>query len=352
MAVLLAVDHDLVGVRERGRIAVGGGERQQHHVAGLDGAAADGGFLHHLARHGHGRIGAQQLLDRGRHQFRLRDQPFAIGRCFRQVPERGADRAPGGVDTGDQKQPQRAQHVAVGQRLAVLVLGVHQRRNQIVGLVRLAVLDMPGEIAAHLVDRTHQRVIVLDAEFEDFVDPFDEEVRVLLGDAEHVGDGAHRNVLGVARRRVAFAVGDEFVDQLVADGANPRLQFLHGVGRERRQQQLLRRLVFRRVGGDRRRNAGLLRPHVAHDDAARGEMFGVVGDFPDRLVGGRQIAAEETVGVNHRRYGAQFVPDRKGIFSPARIGMVEIAYPVLDGRMFGQRAGGIGHQGGSSGSFA
>ena len=85
------------------------------------------------------------------------------------------------------------------------------------------------------------------------MDPFDEEVAVLFGDTEHVGDGANRNVLGVARRRVAFAVGDEFVDQLVADRANPRLQLLHGVRRERRQQQLLGGLVLGRVGGDRRR---------------------------------------------------------------------------------------------------
>src|SRR5665213_3489717 len=41
VAVFLAVDHDLVGIREHRGIAVGGGKRQQHHVAGLDGAAAD-----------------------------------------------------------------------------------------------------------------------------------------------------------------------------------------------------------------------------------------------------------------------------------------------------------------------
>ena len=108
---------------------------------------------------------------------------------------------------------------------------------------------MAGEIGAHLLDRAHQGVVVLDAELEDLVDPFDEEVAVLFGDAEHVGDGANRNVLGVARRGVAFAVGDEFVDQLVADRANPRLQLLHRVGRERRQQQLLGRLV---LAADRR----------------------------------------------------------------------------------------------------
>jgi hypothetical protein len=62
---------------------------------------------------------------------------------------------------------------------------------------------------------------VLDAELEDHVDPFDEEIAVLLGNAEHVSDGADRNVLGVARGGIALAVIDELVDQFVADGREP-----------------------------------------------------------------------------------------------------------------------------------
>src|SRR2546430_9805203 len=42
---------------------------------------------------------------------------------------------------------------------------------------------------------------------------------------------------------------------------------------------------------------------VAHDDAARGEMLGVVGDRAHRFVGGRHVAAEEAVGVHHGRSG-------------------------------------------------
>ena len=136
--------------------------------------------------------------------------------------------------------------------------------------MRLAILDMAGEIGAHLLDRGHQRVIVFDAELEDAVDPFDEELAVLFRDTEHVGDGAHRNVLGVTRGRIAFAVGDELVDQFVADRANPGLQLFHGVGSERRQQHLLGRLVHRRVRGDGRRRVHGLRPNVANDHATRG----------------------------------------------------------------------------------
>src|ERR1700710_871021 len=72
-------------------------------------------------------------------------------------------------------------------------------------------------------------------------------------------------------------------------------------------------------GGGRR-----LGPDRAHDDAARRETFSVVGNLLHRLVSGRQITAEKAFGVNHRAFGAQFVPDRERIFGPARISVVEI----------------------------
>jgi hypothetical protein len=260
------------------------------------------------------------------------------------MPQRGADGAPGGVDAGDQQQPERAQHMLIRQWLAIPVTRIHQGRNQIVARMLLAMLDVAGKVGRHLMHGRHQRVVVLDAELEDTVDPFDEEIAVLLGNSEHVRDGAHRNVLGVPRGRVAFAVGDEFVDQLVADRAHPRLQLLHRVGRERRQQQLLGRLVLGRIGGDRRRPGRDLRPDVAHDDAAGGKMLGIVGDFLHRLVGGRHVAAEKAFGVNDRRGRAQFFPDRKRVFRPDRIGVIEIVDPVGDRGMFGHDAGGIGHR--------
>ena len=67
-------------------------------------------------------------------------------------------------------------------------------------------------------------------------------------------------------------------------------------------------------------------------------MLGVVGDLLYRLIGGRQVAAEEALGVDNRAFGAQFVPDRKWILGPAWIGVVEIVDPIGDG-------GVIGHQG-------
>ena len=175
---------------------------------------------------------------------------------------------------------------------------------------------------------------------------FDEEVAVLLGDSQHVRDGAHRDVLGVARCGIATSIGDELVDQLVADRAHPRLQPLHRVRRERRQQHLLGGLVLRWVGGDRRRAGGDFGADVAHDDAARGEVLGVVGDLLHRLIGGRHVAAEEALGVHHGRGRAQRFPDRERVVGPDRIGMVEIMDPVGDRGMLGQIAcgRGIGHR--------
>src|SRR6266702_3214312 len=72
-------------------------------------------------------------------------------------------------------------------------------------------------------------------------------------------------------------------------------------------------------------------------------MLGVVGDFLHRLIGGRQIDAEETLGVNHRAFAAQLIPDRKRIFGPTRIGVIEIMHPIGDRGMFGHHAAGIGH---------
>src|SRR6185312_9730552 len=123
---------------------------------------------------------------------------------------------------------------------------------------------------------------------------------------------------------------EEFIDQLVADDANPGLELLHGVGRERWQQQLLGRLVIGWVAGDRRRRRRRLGSYIADDDAPRGKVFGVVGDLLHRFIGGRQVTTQETLGVDDRAFSAQLFPDRKRIFDPVGIGMVEIVNPIGD----------------------
>ena len=64
-------------------------------------------------------------------------------------------------------------------------------------------------------------------------------------------------------------------------------------------------------------------------------MLGVVRDFPYRFVGGGHVASEEALGVNHGAFRPQFIPDRKRILGPARIGVVEIVNPIGDGGMIG-----------------
>ena len=82
------------------------------------------------------------------------------------------------------------------------------------------------------------------------------------------------------------------------------------------------------IGGAGMRGGGRL----AHDDAARGEVLGVVGDGAHVLVARGEIDAHEAVGVGDRARLAQLVPDREGVVDPARIEMIEIGGPVLDRR--------------------
>ena len=169
---------------------------------------------------------------------------------------------------------------------------------------------------------------------QDLVDPLDEPVAVAHRHAEHVGDDAHRDVAGVVLGGVAAPVGDEVVDQRVADPARHRLQLADLLRREEGQQHLLVRLVLRRVGGDRRRRQRrVLVFLVAQEDAARREMLGIVGDGLDVLVAGRQPGALEALGAGDRAL-AQLVPDREGIVAPLRIEMVPVGAPVRDRRPF------------------
>lgn len=89
-----------------------------------------------------------------------------------------------------------------------------------------------------------------------------------------------------------------------------------------------RGLVVRRIRGDWRRRDRRLRPHLAHDDAAGREVRAVVGDGAHVLVPGRQIGALVSLGVGDRAAPSQLVPDRKGIFPPARVEMIPIGRPV------------------------
>src|SRR5438552_3292406 len=103
VAVDLAVDDHLVGPVEGGGVPVGGREREQHELVGLHRTAVPVHVLFDEPGHGHGGVGAEQLLHGDWKQLGLGNEPLPVGRRSGQVPDRGADGAPGGVDAGDQQ---------------------------------------------------------------------------------------------------------------------------------------------------------------------------------------------------------------------------------------------------------
>ena len=161
-------------------IAVRGGEREQHHLARLHRAAVDRRVLDHLARHRDRRIGAQELLDRGRDQLRLVDEAAPVFRVLREVPEARADRAPGGVDARDQDQPQRAEQMIFADRLPV-DLGRRKLADQVVASARRGAFPpRPGNtcvVSPIAFIRMSGRVM---PSFEDLVDPLAEAVALAL----------------------------------------------------------------------------------------------------------------------------------------------------------------------------
>jgi len=265
VAVLLAVDDHPVGVGEHLRIAIGGGEGQQHHLARLEGAAVDLLLPDDLAGHGHRRIGAQELLDRRRYQGGLADQAAAVVGMRGEVPDARADAAPGGVDAGDQQKPQGADQVLLRQRLAVAAhLG--EKADQIVAGLGRALAYVSHEIGLHLLGRSERHLDVGDAVLEHHLDPLAVEVAVGLRQSEHVGDQAHRDLLRVRDRRVGKAALGELVDEFVGERPGARLELVDGVRGERGQQQHARRAVLGRIGGDRRGRDARGR-RLAHDHA-------------------------------------------------------------------------------------
>jgi hypothetical protein len=121
---------------------------------------------------------------------------------LRQMPEAGADRAPGRVDARDQQQAHHRDQPVGIDRLAV-DLGVRQMRDQVVARLSAALLHLGGEIALRRGKPAHRRRRIGDAEFEHFVDPAAEQRAVLFRHAEHHGDRPDGNFLRVVGRGVA-----------------------------------------------------------------------------------------------------------------------------------------------------
>src|SRR5204862_724892 len=121
-----------------------------------------------------------------------------------QVPDARADAAPGRVDAGDQQQAQRAQDVLGRHRLAV-DFRMHEIADQVVGRLLCAIVHGTHEVVGHFAGGPYGRAHIGDADLQDLVDPAAVEVAVALGQPQHVGDDAHRDLLGVFDGRIAAA---------------------------------------------------------------------------------------------------------------------------------------------------
>ena len=329
-----AVDDDLVGPVELRRVAVGRRERQQDPVLRLHVHAVPVHVLLDQPGHGDRRVGAEELLHRGRQQAGLGDQP--------------RDGRPGSGPGATATTPIALQVVSMpaissraivpatcsGVELLAVDLGVDEVGGEVVARVVEVVVDLLEQVVEqplHPLDAVLGRQVdALEHALHELAEPRP----VLRREAEHVGDDPHRDVLRVLGGGVDHVLPLERVDERVAERPGGRLLPAdRGLG-ERGEQQLARVVVERRVGGDRRRAAdrGHLgrRPEVAHDDRPRGEALGVVGDRRDVLVPGRQPSAAEPLGVRDRAALPQVVLDRIGVGGPLRLQVGEVGRPVGD----------------------
>lgn len=140
-----------------------------------------------------------------------------------EVPERGPDCRPRGVDPGDQHQIACAEHEDVVDWLSI-DLEAEQVADQIViARVRSPILDLLHEEGDDLHPALQGDFAIDQTGLEDTSHPVDEVVLHLERDAEDHRNHANRNALCVVRRGVCGAVVDESVDQPVAQVAGDRL---------------------------------------------------------------------------------------------------------------------------------
>ena len=137
--------------------------------------------------------------------------------------------------------------MVVGERAPVGIGLQREIADEIVARVLAALDQVRGEVLPDLVEAAHHRRLVGDAVLEHGLDPAAEAVAVAFWNAQHVGDKLDRDMLGVLEGGVATALGDEAVDQLVADLARLGDELVDGLRRERRQQHHAGQPVPRRI---------------------------------------------------------------------------------------------------------
>ena len=336
VTVHFTVEDHLVGVGERGGVAVGGREIHQHPVAGVHRAAVVLEVLGDDAGHGDRRVGTQQFLDRHRHQLGLGHQAAAVVRMGGEMPQCGADGRPSGVDPRDQGEGHRAEDVCIGHRLAV-DLGLQQLADQVVAGVGAPLGHEVEEIRHQLVAGLGAALLVV-GELEQVAHPAGERVAHRLGHAEDQADHAHGDLLGVVGGGVGPALLDEAVHQPPAQLARVHLVLGHPVVREPGQDQPAAPRVHRRVAADRRHSGRkrcatglgelLGRRRRQDADAARAEVLVIAGDRRDIGVGGGQPRPTPAFGVGDGAFPAELVPDTERVRDIPRVEDVVVGRPV------------------------
>lgn len=124
--------------------------------------------------------------------------------------------------------------------------GAGQIGDEVVAWLGLSLGDQRIEVRVERVlgcDLDSTRVL------QDAMDESAEQVAILLGHAQHVGDDPHRDVLRVLHRRVdgVGPGGEQIVDELVAHDASRCFELGDRLRRERREQELASDLVERGV---------------------------------------------------------------------------------------------------------
>ena len=262
----VAADVEAIGVGEHRLVAVGRCVVDDDLVARGDLLAGELGVLGGGAAELDDRRGVpQHLLDRGRDEPEIGPQPRELAGVAGQRQQGVGDEVAGGVVAGDDQELEEAVQVVVGEPLAVDLRG-DDRRPYVVAWPGPLLGRPLARVAEHLDERGQEclRVAVLGiVEPDQRVRPLVEQVAILGGDAEDVGQHPQRHLGGHVGEEVDLAELADRVDD-VACVAGDRVGQLaaDGLRGERAVDDLAELGVFRRV-------------HVEHHPAQHGDVGGL-----------------------------------------------------------------------------
>ena len=269
------------------------------------------GVLGRLAGVGDGdRVHAQGLLDAGRHQRRVVEDPLPDVRVLGEVLEEVAELPSRRVQPGEDEHRAHVEQHGVGQRLAV------DRRLQQVGDEvdgRIAGLAAPcrqhvDEVAADAVEGgDHARDPVLgpvEAE-EEVLDPGHEPIGVLGRQPDDREEDLGREADRELRHEVALPARGDLGDHPPADVARRRLGPADRAGRELGVEQLAVLDVLGRV--DLRRHEAVRRVGLPRRERLAGEQVDVLVQVLDGVVAGDDPVALGVVVEERRRLLAERV---------------------------------------------